>query len=127
MPAGIQRLISGISSRMRSTVSMTLASALLVMVSRIAGWPLNMAAERELRVPCSTLATSDRRTTLPFAVLTTMLLVVLDACAAGRWSRARWPAWSPSMMPSGASALALAMAVRTSSMLRPIGATAASG
>ena len=57
MPAGIQRLISGISSRMRSTVSMTLASALLVMVSRIAGWALNMAAERELRVACSTVAT----------------------------------------------------------------------
>ena len=37
MPSGIQRLISGISTRMRSTVSITLASALLVMVSRIAG------------------------------------------------------------------------------------------
>ncbi len=73
MPAGIQRLISGSSSRMRSTVSMTLASPCLVMMSRIAGWALNMAAARELRLLCSTVATSDRRTTLPFAILTTML------------------------------------------------------
>ncbi len=58
MPSGIQRLISGSSARMRSTVSMTLASALLVMVSRIAGWLLNIAAERELRVACCTSATS---------------------------------------------------------------------
>ena len=72
MPAGTQRLISGISSRMRSTVSMTLASALLTMVSRMAGWPLKLAAARELRVPCSTLATADRRTTLPPADLTMM-------------------------------------------------------
>ena len=73
MPAGIQRLSSGTSSRMRSTVSMTLASGCLVMMSRTAGWASNMAAERELRVPCSTVATSERRTTLPPAVLTTML------------------------------------------------------
>ena len=74
MPGGIQRLISGISSLMRSTVSMTLASRCLVMMSRIAGWSLNMAAARELRLLCSTVATSDRRTTLPLAVLMTIFL-----------------------------------------------------
>ena len=73
MPGGIQRLISGSSSLMPSTVSMTLASRCLVMMSRIAGWALNMAAARELRLLCSTVATSERRTTLPLAVLMTML------------------------------------------------------
>ncbi len=71
MPGGIQRLISGMRARMRSTVSMTLASPCLVMVSRMAGSLLNIAAERALRVACSIVATSDSRTTLPFDVLTT--------------------------------------------------------
>ena len=73
MPGGIQRLISGSSSLMASTVSMTLASRCLVMMSRMAGWALNIAADRELRLLCSTVATSDRRATVPFAVLMTML------------------------------------------------------
>ncbi len=67
-------MISGSSSLMLSTVSMTLASRCLVMMSRMAGWALNMAAERELRLLCSTVATSDRRTTLPFVILMTMFL-----------------------------------------------------
>jgi hypothetical protein len=71
---GIQRLISGISSRILSTVSMTLASALLMMVSSTAGLLLNIAAERALRVPPSTLATSERRTAVPLATLTMMFL-----------------------------------------------------
>ena len=54
MPAGIQRFSSGSSARMWSTVSMTLASACLVMMSSTDGWPLNQAAERRLRTPCST-------------------------------------------------------------------------
>ncbi len=74
MPSGTQRLISGSSALMRSTVSITLASAFLVMVSRIAGWLLNIAAERELRVPCLTSATLDKRTTSPLTVLSMIFL-----------------------------------------------------
>ena len=69
MPAGIQRLSSGSSSRMRSTVSMTLASACLVMTSSTEGWRLNQAAERLLRTPCSTEAMAESRTTVPFGGL----------------------------------------------------------
>ena len=72
MSAGIQRLSSGSSSRMRSTVSMTLASACLVMTSSTEGCPLNQAAERLLRTPCSTAAMSPSRTTVPLADFTTM-------------------------------------------------------
>ncbi len=74
MPSGIRRWSVGISALMRSTVSMTLASALLVMLSRIAGWLLNMAEDLALRVACFTSATAPRRTTSPFTVLTTILL-----------------------------------------------------
>ena len=73
MSAGIQRLISGIKARMRSAVSITLASACLVMISSTAGCRLNQAAERLLRVLWSTEAMLERRTTLPLALLTTML------------------------------------------------------
>ena len=45
MSAGIQRLISGSSSRMLSTVSMTLALVCLVMTSRTAGCRLNQATD----------------------------------------------------------------------------------
>ena len=44
-PAGIQRLISGSIARTRSTVSITLESADLVITSRIDGWPV-VPAER---------------------------------------------------------------------------------
>ena len=71
MSAGIQRLSSGSSSRMRSTVSMTLASACLVMTSSTEGWRLNQAAERLLRMLCSTVAMSPSRTTVPLAAFTT--------------------------------------------------------
>ena len=74
MSAGIQRLISGISARMLSTVSMTLASPCLVMMISTDGSRLNQAAERLLRVLCSTDAMSESRTTLPLADLTTSVL-----------------------------------------------------
>ena len=74
MSAGIQRLISGISARMWSTVSMTLASPCLVMISSTEGCRLNQAAERLLRVLCSTVAMSESRTTLPLLVFTTSVL-----------------------------------------------------
>ena len=72
MSAGIQRLSSGKSVLMRSTVSMTLASGCLVMISSTDGWRLNEAAERLLRLPSWIEAISDSRTMAPFTVLTTM-------------------------------------------------------
>ena len=66
-PAGIQRLISGSSSRTRSTVSITLASADLVITSRIEGWPLYQPNERLLRTPGSIEAMAESRTTVPLA------------------------------------------------------------
>jgi hypothetical protein len=72
IPVGIQRCRSGSSALTASTVSMTLASGCLRMMSRTAGWRSNMAAERVLRVPCSIVATLDRRTTLPALVLSTI-------------------------------------------------------
>jgi hypothetical protein len=70
--AGIQRFSSGNSSLMRSTVSMTLASACLVTTSRIDGFRLNQAAARVLRTLGSIEAIAESRTTDPFAVLTTI-------------------------------------------------------
>ena len=70
MSAGIQRLISGISALMLSTVSMTLASPCLVMISSTEGCLLYQAAERVLRVLCSTVAMSESRTTVPFELFT---------------------------------------------------------
>ena len=72
MLAGIQRLSSGTSARMRSTVSMTLASACLVMMSSTAGWPLYQAAERTLRVLCVMAAIEPSVTTVLAVRLTTM-------------------------------------------------------
>src|SRR5262245_3570944 len=48
-PAGIQRLMSGMISRMRSTVSITLASTDFVIISRTDGLPLYQPNERLLR------------------------------------------------------------------------------
>ena len=76
---------------MRSTVSMTLASRCLVMMSRIAGWALNMAAARELRLLCSTVATSDRRTTLPLRHLDDDVAVVVERAQLGIALHARRP------------------------------------
>ena len=73
MPAGTQRWISGRSAFTRSTVSITLASACLVMVMRMAGLPLYQPAARLLRTPRSTVATSASRTTVPLAERTTIL------------------------------------------------------
>ena len=72
MPAGIQRCRLGMSAFTWSTVSSTLASGCFRMISSTAGWWSNMAAERVLRVPCSTVATLDNRTTLPLLVFSTM-------------------------------------------------------
>jgi hypothetical protein len=72
MLGGIHCLSSGSSSRMRSTVSMTLASPCLVMMSSTEGSRLNHAAERVLRTPCSIVAMAESRTTAPFAARTTM-------------------------------------------------------
>ena len=82
--------------------------------------PLNQAAERVLRVPCSTVATSDSRTTLPLAGLH-------DECRGSRRRVRSWSlvpmriglTWRRRSMPSGLSALAPAIAVRTSSSRCP--------
>ena len=123
MSAGIQRLISGISSRMRSTVSITLESAALVITSSTEGWPLNQPNERLLRTPGSIEAMAESRTTVPLAVRTTSG----SYCEAARsWSLMPMVTArpSPSNTPSGPAALVLAIAVRTSSMLRPMEASA---
>ena len=72
MPAGIHRCRLGIRSFTWSTVSRTFASGCFRMISSTPGCLSNMATERVLRVPCSTLATLDSRTTLPLLVLRTM-------------------------------------------------------
>ena len=59
---------------MRSTVSMTLASACLVTTSSTDGCRLNQAAERLLRTPSSTSAIAPSRTTVPLADFTTRFL-----------------------------------------------------
>ena len=56
---------------MRSTVSMTLALACLVMISSTEGSLLNQPAERLLRTLGVIDATVDSRMTVPFTVLTT--------------------------------------------------------
>ena len=122
-PAGIQRLISGSISRTRSTVSITLASADLVSTRRIEGWPLYQPNERLLRTPGSIEAIADSRTTVPLVARITSG----SYCDAARiWSLVamvteRSP---PSKPPIGPVALALATAVRTSSIDRPIDASA---
>ena len=121
---GIQRFRSGNSSLMRSTVSITLASACLVMTSRTDGCRLNHAAERLLRTPASTDAMAPSRTTVPSGlVFTTIALYWLGerSCSLLPIVRARS---APSKVPSGLAELALATARRTSSMLMPIEAIA---
>ena len=54
---------------MRSTVSMTLASACLVMMSSTAGSLLNIAAERGCAVLCVDLRHGRQPHGVPFAVL----------------------------------------------------------
>ena len=71
MSGGIQLSRCGSSALMRSAVSITLAPAILLMLSRMAGvWP-SQAARRELATPSITLATSDRRRAEPFCDLIT--------------------------------------------------------
>ena len=62
---GIQLRSSGSTDLMRSTVSITLASPVLLICSRIAGWVPSQAARRILATPSITSATSPRRTTPP--------------------------------------------------------------
>ena len=71
MSEGIQRLISGMISWMRLTVSITLESAAFVITSSTEGWLLYQPNERLLRVPGSIEAMAERRTTVPLAVRTT--------------------------------------------------------
>ncbi len=61
----------GSSASTRSTVSMTLAPADLVMVSRIAGCVPVQAASWSWLTLSTTLATSDRRTTAPLLFFST--------------------------------------------------------
>ncbi len=121
MPAGTHSRSCGSSALTRSATSMTLASPCLVMKSSTEGWRLNQPADRLLRTPFVMAATLDRRITVPFTVLTT----------SGSYSPAS-RSWSlmpmvtarlPSNEPSGPTLLALAIALRTSSMLRPIPAS----
>ena len=69
--AGSHSISCGSRSLMWSTVSITLAPADLVMVSRIAGCLPFQAASRVLATPSTTVATSDRRSTAPLPVLIT--------------------------------------------------------
>ena len=123
MSAGIQFLRSSSTSLMWSTVSMMLEFACRVTVSSTAGWRLNQAAEKLLRTPRRTEATSVRRTTVPFALLST---IGLKSRGSQSWpllpSVTAWP--GPSRTPSGPAALALTMALRTSSADRPMAASA---
>ena len=64
---------------MRSTVSMTFASACLVMMRRTEGSLLNQPAARLLRTLGVMVAMFDRRITVPFTVLTTSGLYSLDS------------------------------------------------
>ena len=73
MSGGIQASSCGSAAFTRSTVSMTLAPADLVMVSRIAGCVPCQAASLVLATPLMTLATSPRRTTAPLLVFSTRL------------------------------------------------------
>ena len=71
MSGGSQRISCGSKARRPSAVSMTLAPASLVMVSRMAGCLPSQAASLVLAVPLTTLATSDSRRMAPLAVLMT--------------------------------------------------------
>ena len=44
----------------------------MLITSSTEGWPLNQPAERLLRTPASIEATEDNRTTVPFALRTTI-------------------------------------------------------
>ncbi len=106
---------------MRSTVSITLAFACLVMISSTDGSLLNQPADKLLRTLGRIEATVDRRITVPSTVFTT----------SGSYSPAV-RSWSlmpmltarltPSKVPIGPTALELAIAVRMSSRLTPMAA-----
>ena len=116
--AGIHCFSSGSSAFTRSTVSMTLASPCLVMRSSTAGCLLNQAIERRLRVASRMVAMSERRRKLPLDALSTMSRNCFASRICGLMaSVSLWR--PPSKMPTGASGLALTMAVRTSSVESP--------
>ncbi len=71
MSAGSQASSCGRAAFTRSTVSMTLAPAALVMVSRMAGWAFCQAASLVLATLLVTVAMSPRRTTAPLLVFST--------------------------------------------------------
>ena len=98
---------------------MTLALPCLVMMSRTEGSLLYQPAARLLRTLALMVAMFDRRITVPFTVFTTSGSYSL---ALRSWSlmpmvTARL---SPSKVPSGPAALELDIAVRTSSMDKPM-------
>ena len=57
---------------MRSTVSITLELACLLITSSTEGWPLNQAAARLSRTPSSIEAIEESLTTVPLAERTTI-------------------------------------------------------
>ena len=71
MFAGSHFISCGSSVLMRSTVSMTLAPAYLVIVSRIAGCLPFHAASRVFATLSTTVATSDSRRIAPLPALST--------------------------------------------------------
>ena len=106
---------------MRSTVSRTFALACLVTISSTEGSLLNQPAERLLRTLGSIEAMVDRRITVPSTVFTTSGLY---STGVRSWPLMPMvtPRLAPSKLPSGPTALELAIAVRTSSMLTPMAA-----
>ncbi len=73
MSGGIHARSCGSAARTRSTVSMTLAPAVLVSVSRMAGFLPSHAASLVLDTLSSTSATSPSRTVAPLLVFSTSL------------------------------------------------------
>ncbi len=103
---------------------MTLALPCLVTISRTDGSRLNQPAERLLRTLARIEATVERRITVPSTVFTTSGSYS-DAVRSWALMPMVTARLAPSKVPSGPTALALAIAVRTSSMLRLMAASRA--
>ena len=99
-------------------MSMTLASPCLVIWISTAGCLLNHAIDRLLRTESSTSATSESRTKLPFVLLIRMsrnsaaVRICLLTDSVSLWR-------PPLKIPTGPIALALMIAVLTSSVAMP--------
>ena len=110
MSGGIHASSCGSAARTRSTVSITLAPAVLVSVSRMARFVPCQAASLVLATLSSTSATSPSRTVAPSADFSTSR-AYSDACVIWPFSSmvsARCGPWKP---PAGPVTLALRMAV----------------